>query len=304
MSPVCRYNWGDLAQMPAIAFWAREEKTLQELRAALHLATEEELQQIAQILFCRRFNPFDYLGTPEPADIQSKEREARIDAIVDRFRFLAADGFTVLRQRQQYLTYRQVLIRVCHHLQIAYSSELSTLDLEAEVFLHLAEHMWKQLPRSQKISLQTEIRRSLSDSALPEPLPPHLQRNPLGIVLKGGGLLAASSLLKSFLLKHIARQFALHMASYEVAKQALIRGGAAAATQVQSQLALQSARRGMAMTTARYSAVRTAFAFLGPVLWSWLALDLGWRAIATNYSRVIPTIFALAQIRLTRAEYA
>jgi uncharacterized protein YaaW (UPF0174 family) len=29
---------------------------------------------------------------------------------------------------------------------------------------------------------------------------------------------------------------------------------------------------------------------------------LGWRAIATNHSRVIPTIFALAQIRLTRSD--
>jgi uncharacterized protein YaaW (UPF0174 family) len=30
--------------------------------------------------------------------------------------------------------------------------------------------------------------------------------------------------------------------------------------------------------------------------------DIGWKAIATNYTRVIPVIFALAQIRLTRSE--
>ena len=40
--------------------------------------------------------------------------------------------------------------------------------------------------------------------------------------------------------------------------------------------------------------------FLGPALWSWFLADLGWRAIATNYGRVIPVVFTLAQIRLTR----
>jgi len=29
---------------------------------------------------------------------------------------------------------------------------------------------------------------------------------------------------------------------------------------------------------------------------------LGWKAIATNYGRIIPIIFTLAQIRLTRGE--
>jgi len=38
---------------------------LDELRAGLALATEEELRQITQILFHRRFNPLDYWQTPE-----------------------------------------------------------------------------------------------------------------------------------------------------------------------------------------------------------------------------------------------
>ena len=29
-------------------------------------------------------------------------------------------------------------------------------------------------------------------------------------------------------------------------------------------------------------------------------MDLGWRAVASNYTRVIPVVFTLAQIRLTR----
>jgi uncharacterized protein YaaW (UPF0174 family) len=58
----------------------------------------------------------------------------------------------------------------------------------------------------------------------------------------------------------------------------------------------------MAVSAARYGAFRTVFAFIGPVLWAAFLADLGWRAIATNYARIIPTIFTLAQIRLTRAE--
>ena len=97
------------------------------------------------------------------------------------------------------------------------------------------------------------------------------------------------------LLKEIARQFALHFASYQVAKEAVIRGGAAVTM-------LQTAQRGMAMSAARYGAARSVFACLGPALWTWFFADLGWQAIATNYSRTIPTIFALAQIRLIRTE--
>ena len=75
-----------------------------------------------------------------------------------------------------------------------------------------------------------------------------------------------------------------------------------AATQIQTQVSMQLARRGMTMATARYGATRAAFAFVGSALWAWFLADLGWRAIATNYGRVIPTIFALAQIRLTRSD--
>ncbi|BDI18522.1 hypothetical protein ANSO36C_43240 [Nostoc cf. commune SO-36] len=65
---------------------------------------------------------------------------------------------------------------------------------------------------------------------------------------------------------------------------------------------MQMAQRGMTVNAARYGAARTMFAVIGPMMWTWFIADLGWRAIATNYGRIIPTIFALAQIRLTREE--
>lgn len=275
---------------------------MDELRAALELATEEELQQLTQILFRRKFNPLDYVQTPEPIDIQSRDRQAWLDAIEQRFRYLAADGVTVLRGSTEQVTYRQVLIKVCRYLKIPYSNTLATTDLEAEVFLNLMGRAWKRLPALEQQKLTVRVQSAIAKLDLTQPLPLALQRNPLALLVKGGSAIAISSVLQPMLLRQIAQQFAMHFASYQVAKEALIQGGAAAATQFQGHLALQTARRGMAMSTARYGAVQGVFAFLGPLLWTWFLADLGWRAISTNYSRIIPAIFALAQIRLTRAE--
>ncbi|WP_250125384.1 YaaW family protein [Chroococcidiopsis sp. CCMEE 29] len=274
---------------------------MDELRAALELATEEELQQLTQILFRRKFNPLDYVHTPEPIDIQSQDRQAWLDALEQRFRYLAADGMTVLRGRTEQVTYRQALIQVCRYLKIPYSNKLATTDLEAEVFLNLLGRAWKKLPALEQQKLTVRVQQALAKSES-QPLPLAVQRDPLALLVKGGSALAVSSILGPILLQQIARQFAVHFASYQVAQGALIQGGAAAATQFQSHLALQTARRGMALNAARYGAARGAFTLLGPVLWTWFFADLGWRAIATNYGRIIPTIFALAQIRLTRAE--
>lgn len=275
---------------------------MDELRAALELATEEELQQLTDILFRRKFNPLDYVQTPDPIDIQSQDREDWLDAIEQRFRFLAADGVTVLRGRTGEVTYRQILIQVCRYLKLPYSAKLSTTDLEAEVFLNLMGRAWKQMPRHEQKALTARVQRSLAKSQLSEPLPVQLQHDPMALLVKGGSALAVSSIVQPLLLQQLARQFAIHFASYQVAKETVIQGSAAAAAQFQNYLALQTAKRGMAMSAARYGAIRSVFALVGPAMWAWFFADLGWRAIATNYGRIIPIIVALAQIRLTRAE--
>jgi len=274
------------------------------MRSALELATEDELQQLTELLFCRRFNPLDYVHTPQPIDIQTRDREAWLDAIEQRFRYLAADGVTVLRGRTDRVTYRTAIIQVCRYLKIPYSNNLATTDLEAEVFLNLLGKAWKQLPQSDRSQLTTKVQKSLAKCELSEPLPLDVQRDPIALLLKGGSALAISSIVQPMLLQQIARQFAQQFASYQLAKETLISGGTAAANLMQSQLALQGAKQGMTMTAARYGAVRGIFACMGPVLWTWFFADLGWRTISTNYGRIIPIIFALAQIRLTRAEEA
>lgn len=290
-----------LIEFPRNSLDSGEEKTLDELKAALELATEEELQQITQILFQPRFNPLDYWRTPQPLEIQSQNWEAWIDSLDKRFRYLAADGFTVLRGNTGSLPYRNILIQVCLYLKIPYSQQMSTTDIEAEIFLNLISNAWKKLPATEQQSLQRKVSNALAKAQPPAPLPVQIQHNPLKILLAGSGLVAINSLLKRWLLTHIARQFTLHFARYQMAKTALIKGGTLAV--LQSKFALNAAKQGMTTTITRYGATRTALGLMGSVMWGWLIADLGWRAIATNYSRIVPIIFTLAQIRLTRGDY-
>ena len=276
---------------------------MDELRAGLALATEEELQQITQILFHRRFNPLDYWQTPEPMVIQSQDLDLWLDSLEQRFRYLAADGITVLRGRTQEVSYREILIKVCHYLKIPYSSRLNATDIEAEIFLHLVSKAWKRLPPQEQKSLQAQVGNSLATAHPPEALPVQLQHSPLKILIKGSGIVAVSTVLKSWLLRHIAQQFAIHFATYQATKTALLKGGTTAVASLSNQLALQTAKKGMLTNAARYSAARSVFSLLGPIVWGYFVADLGWKAIATNYGRVIPIIFTLAQIRLIRGEY-
>ena len=54
---------------------------MDELRTALELATEDELQQLTELLFSRRFNPLDYVNTPQPIDVHSRDRHAWLDSL-------------------------------------------------------------------------------------------------------------------------------------------------------------------------------------------------------------------------------
>lgn len=275
-----------------------------ELRIALELATEEELHELTEILFRPKFNPLDYVNKLNPLDIQSLPHGVRLDALETRFRFLAADGVTVLQRRTAQVSYRDILIQVCRHLQLPYDHDMPATALESEIFLYLLERAWAKMPDPQRQQLNAQIQVVIASSDLARRLPEALIKDPMSLLLKGGGAIAISSLMRPLVLRMIAQQVALHFAKYQVARQTLQTGGLAAVAQFQSLFSLKVAQQGMAVNLARYSAARSVFAFLGPAMWAWFLADLGWRSISTNYARVIPTVFALAQIRLTRLETA
>ncbi|MEO1211121.1 MAG: hypothetical protein AAFX78_16470 [Cyanobacteria bacterium J06638_20] len=270
---------------------------MDEVRIALELATDEELEALTDILFRRQLNPLDYVCTPEPLEVLSQDRLTWLDELEERFCFLAADGMTVLRGKTRTLSYRQVLLRVCRYLKIPYSKSFSTADLEAEIFLHLLHRAWEKLPEAEQSALQGKLQKTVSESQLAQQLPVSLRQDPANLLLKGGSVLAINSVVRPWLLQQLAQQVMVHAAKYQLARQAAQTGAIA------TQVAAKAAYRTMALSTARYGAVRSVFAFLGPALWMWLVADLGWRTIATNYGRIIPVVFTLAQIRLTRGVY-
>ena len=272
-----------------------------ELRAVLELASEEELQTLTEILFRRKFNPLDYVYLPEPIDVQSQDRSTWLDSLEHRFRFLAADGLTVLQGKSEQVSYRQVLFQVCRHMKIAHHQDFSTADLESEIYLHLLQKAWRQLPKAEQAKLTASIQRSLVQSELAESIPLSIRQDPTSLFVKGSGALAINAVLRPLLLSHLAHQVAIHFAAYQLAKEALVTAGAAAA-RVQAQIMLRTAGQGAAVAAARYGAMRSFLAVLGPSLWVLFFADLGWRTISTNYARIIPAVFALAQIRLARAE--
>ncbi|MBE9135973.1 hypothetical protein IQ254_01925 [Nodosilinea sp. LEGE 07088] len=274
---------------------------MDELRSALELATDEELQALTEILFRPRFNPFDYLQNADLLVVQSGSRQQWLNRLEQRFRFLAADGLTVIHGQSQRVTYRQALIQVCRYLKLPYATAWSTEDLEAEVFLHLLRSNLKKLPKVERDRLQQSLTRSLTDFEQFQALPLSLQANPLALLAKGSTAVAVSAMVRPWLLQQITRQMAFQVARYEVARQAMVKGGGTVVAQIHQRFALGMASRGVAASAARYGATRAVFSVLGPALWGWFLADLGWRAVATNYSRVIPVVFTLAQIRLTRS---
>jgi uncharacterized protein YaaW (UPF0174 family) len=186
-------------------------------------------------------------------------------------------------------------------LKLPYKKSMTTVELESEVFLELVGRTWQQLPAAAQKVFSVELTYSLTRSQLLPQLPLSVQQDPMRLMLKGGTALAISSVLRPAVLQLVARQFAVQVARYQLAQQAAALGGAIA-TQLQHHVVMQTARQGMAMSAARYAAVRTVFACIGPMMWGWFFADLGWRSISTNYGRIIPIIYALAQIRLTRSE--
>ncbi len=260
---------------------------------ALHLATDEELWQIAEILFQRGLNPLDYFTLPPLVEVQSLDRGELISKIIDRFQFLAADGMTVLKGKTQSLQYRDVLKRVFWHLKMRCSSSVTTHELESELYLKLLERSLAKLPPKERQELDRDLARAIQDD------PVH-HNNLLGVLAKGTGVLALTTMVKPAVLHLLARRVAWYFATYQVGQEALKAGGAALAQRIQAYFTTALAKRGMAIAAARYGLVKGIFSLISPALWGIFLVDLGWRGIATNYRRIIPVIFLVAQIRLLK----
>ena len=281
---------------------------MDDLWEGLALADDEERLALIELLFRPKFNPVDYVKTAAPEQVASLPWEQQVDAIAARFRLLAADGVTVIRGESWSISYRDILLQTCRHLKLdagnlgsSQLSNLSNLEIEAEIFLALMQQTWKRLPAGEQTALLRAVQKSLYATCRNEPLSHRLRQDSLRLLLEGGSAVAVSAMLRPLVLHQLARQFAHHLARRQMAQLALSQGGSAVA-KLQSYAMAKLAGRGMAISAARYGTAKAALGFLGPALWAWFAADLGWRTISVNYSRIIPAIYLLAQIRLSRAE--
>lgn len=279
---------------------------MDEFRSGLELATPEELQGLTVFLFQRRFNPLDYVMGVDCAHVPRGNRQVWLDELDERFRFLAADGLTVLKGTSRQLSYRQILLQVCRYFKLEAQTDggatVSTIALEEEIFLHLLGVAYHKLPLKDQQSLERYFHRSLTQLTVgPTFFLENSAQHSLRLLLKGGSAVITSSVVRPLILRHIASKIASHIVRYQIAKNAMSGGGKVAFGMIRNRVMLQMARRGVALNVASYGAIRGVFALLGPAMWTWFFADLGWRTIATNYGRIIPVIFSLAQIRLLRA---
>lgn len=279
---------------------------MDEFRSGLELATLDELHGLTVCLFQRRFNPLDYVMGIDCTHVPHNDRRAWLDELDRRFRFLAADGLTVLKGTTRQLSYRQILLQVCRYFklesQVNSGTSVSTIALEEEIFLHLLSAAYQKLPLKDQQSLEQYFRKSLTHLSVgPTFYLENSSRHSLRLLLKGGSAVMTSSVIRPLILRHVANNVAAQIVRYQMAKNAMSGGGKAALGMIRNRVMLQTARRGVALNVASYGVIRGVFAVLGPAMWTWFFADLGWRIIATNYGRIIPVIFSLAQIRLLRA---
>ncbi|CAL1406162.1 unnamed protein product [Linum trigynum] len=314
ISPARRSRLGlALRTHAAISAQGHQGTSDPELRSVLELATNSELRELDKVLFGPSyFSPLlkSVMKRPEVdytmIEEDLAEREDFIAALESRFLFLAADARSTLRGWRP--SYRDVLLKVRKKLSVSCSTKLSTEDLEAEVFLHLVNNfaseesgtfpgLWelsKPLDSEEGVELGLDQWKVQGLGALK-----HVVEELQPIILKGGSALTLSKVYQSIAGKLMGK-VVLDAANYQIKKEVLKKGGQLAAMNLESRAALIMAKRGLAGTASRYLGLRSMMSFLGPVMWGTLLADVVIQMLGTDYARVLPAIYAFAQIRLTR----
>ncbi|GIL88906.1 hypothetical protein Vretimale_16868 [Volvox reticuliferus] len=324
-----------------------------ELWAVLDLCTDDELEALYNILHST--SPFSpvikslLVERDEPALVSLRGRRSVMHKVEAHFRFLAADSVHLLRGARP--SYREVLLDVREKLDIRCSRNLSTYDLETEIFLHVLNDCvdYVRSPEHEAAAAASGVEPSLaasfatittvdvaapggpgagagaaaagrsgssserSASAAPnwterltaplrlglKDLAPTLLNLAGVVTVTKVGQQATQQLAANLLCSHVKYQAALRSVTSGVgAGMGLAAKGAMAGWCKQAML--EAAQRSLTAATARYSALRGALSFLGPLLWGWLAVDLALKAVGTDYARVVRAVFLLSQVRLIR----
>lgn len=231
--------------------------------------------------------------------------------VESRFRFLAADPSALLQGRRP--AYRETLLAIKDRVEVPCSSNLSTYDLETEIFVFITQHCLEyvqtsSLDPSQALSAamvdhgdhgdgMSSSFKGTGDSNWVEKVTAPIRfgvKELLPTMWKFGGAAAVTAAGRS-----AAQKLATQVVSSHLAYQAAARSAMAGFSK---QVCVEAAQRGLLSATARYSALRGAMSFLGPFMWGAFAFDVFLKSIGTDYARVIKAVFVLAQVRLLRTQ--
>lgn len=285
-----------------------------DLRLVLELASDEELMEFEEILYgTSYFSPLlkSIAKRPNADSVVAlddmEERDIFISKLESRFFYLAADARSIIRGWRP--SYRNVLLGVRRKLGVQCSSKLCTVDLEAEIFLHLLDEYsshqkgplsfpWdKQKSPKENSSLEVNKWKVLTDVAW------RIGAKGLeSTFLKGGSALTVKTIYES-LAKGLSRKLLMEAANYEIKKELVKQGGRLAAINLESRAGLFAARQGLARAASRYVGLRSVMTFLGPIMWGTLLADIVIQMLGTDNARIVQAIYAFAQIRLTRTCY-
>jgi len=296
----------------------------QELWEVLDLCSDEELEMVYNILHSNSpFSPVvkSIVTEKEPALVELRGRVSVMHKVESRFRFLAADPACLLQGKRP--GYREALLAIRDRVDVRCSSNLSTYDLETEIFLHILQNCLEYVQgegdpnpsEAASVALMTEEHGDGMGSNAPwssaTGRPNWTERitapfrfgvkELLPTLVKFGSALTVTAVGQGTVQKLGGQLISQHI-RYQAALKAATGAARGAMAGLGKQVALEAAQKGVMSATARYSAVQGALAFLGPVMWGWLAVDLALKAIGTDYARVIRAVFVLAQVRLVRTQ--
>lgn len=283
-----------------------------ELWEVMGFCDDAELEAVHHILYGPSpFSPVvkSIVGDNEPPAVSRRGRAGVMRRIESRFRFLGADAVSTLKGHRP--SYREVLVHMRQKLHVQCPSDLGTSELEAEIFLHLLNN-YAGYVQSTGGDENKNVAAAVVDGdgmAGGRPLkrgwkwmervtaPLKFGRSDVVSLLgKFGGAVTISA-VKKVLLQDIGTQLVVRRLNYQSALKTLYDEGVAS---LRSRAAVQAAHRGLTAVAVRYSTVRSALSMLGPLMWAWLGADLVLKSVGTDYSRIIKTVFALAQVRLLR----
>ncbi|XP_071702569.1 uncharacterized protein [Rutidosis leptorrhynchoides] len=265
-----------------------------ELHSVLQLATGSELYEVERILFgTSYFSPL----------LKSISKPLSIDYVMIEEDPEERDYFiSILESRGWRPTYRNVLLGVRKELKIPCSANLSTEDLEVEIFLHLLQEYSSEGLGSFNNASDSESSLEVGLSSWKVQASTALGRGAdefIKTILKGGGLLTVGRLYKLISCKLSGKVFR-EAANYQIKKEVLKEGGRLAAINLESRAALLAAKQGLAGAASRYLGVRSIMVLLGPMLWGTFLADIVIQMLGTDYARILRAIYAFAQIRISR----